>query len=287
MQISVSPTTLRAHRAGIKAQKIALVPTMGALHDGHMSLVDLARQGGADYVMASIFVNPTQFAPNEDFAKYPRTMAADLQKLADAGVDEVFTPHESAIYPDGFATQVTVAGLSDGLCGRFRPGHFNGVATVVLKLFTLTRPHLAVFGEKDFQQLQIIRRLVTDLALDIEIIAAPTKRESTGLALSSRNRYLGPSESAIAPKFYAILQATAAKLGKISIAADFVAQREAILAEAGDALGAAGFGKIDYIDWVANDDLQKITEKPKPAHATRLIAALWLGKTRLIDNIAI
>ncbi|MCX8505706.1 MAG: pantoate--beta-alanine ligase [Alphaproteobacteria bacterium] len=287
MMVSESIASLRGHFTENSGKKRGFIPTMGALHDGHMSLVEQARRHGADYLIASIFVNPTQFAPHEDFSKYPRSLEADLAKLAAAGVHEVFVPQAHDIYRDGFATEVTIRGLSEQLCGPFRPGHFAGVATVVLKLFTLVKPHVAVFGEKDFQQLQIIRRMVSDLELGIEIIGVPTLRESSGLAQSSRNRYLVENERAAAAQIYATLLATRQDLLQLPTGTDSVEKIGEILNQGKAKLTAAGFMKIDYLAWVWNDSLLPVTAKPQKTQATRLAVAAFLGHIRLIDNIAV
>ncbi len=185
-------------------ERVVLIPTMGALHDGHLALVAEARRIGRRTV-ASIFVNPTQFGPNEDFARYPRDLDADLALLARAGADAAWTPSVETMYPPGFATRIEVAGLTDGLCGPFRPGHFAGVATVVTKLLNQVRPDVALFGEKDFQQLRVLQQVAADLDLPVEIRGVPTVREPDGLALSSRNRYLSAEERAVAPKLHAVL----------------------------------------------------------------------------------
>ncbi|TXN47302.1 pantoate--beta-alanine ligase, partial [Methylobacterium sp. WL18] len=193
-------------RAG---ERVVLVPTMGALHVGHLALVAEARRIGRR-VVASIFVNPTQFGPNEDFSRYPRDLEADLALLGQAGADAAWTPAVETMYPPGFATRIDVAGLTDGLCGPFRPGHFSGVATVVTKLLNQVGPDIALFGEKDFQQLRVIQQAVADLDLAVEIRGVPTVREADGLALSSRNRYLTPEERAVAPRLHAVLADIAA-----------------------------------------------------------------------------
>ena len=255
--------------------RVALVPTMGALHAGHVSLVEIARRQ-ADRVVVSIFVNPTQFAPTEDFSKYPRTFEADLEKLSAIGAEAVYAPPVEAMYPPGAATTVSVAGpATAGLEDVTRPFHFAGVATIVAKLFTQVGPDVAVFGEKDFQQLAVVRRMAADLDLAVEVIGAPTVREADGLAMSSRNVYLSADERATAPALHRILQEAVAALGK-GLAA------EAALAEARTAIAAAGFD-LDYLDLRAADDLGP----PRPGVPWRLLVAAMLGKTRLIDNIAV
>src|SRR6266702_199184 len=196
-----------------EGRRVAFVPTMGNLHAGHVSLIDAARRHGERFV-ASIFVNPMQFGPNEDFAHYPRTPTQDERMLADAGCNLMFMPDVAEIYPNGAerATRVDVPGLSRILCGEFRPGHFEGVATIVAKLFHIVEPDVAVFGEKDFQQLTVIRRMVADLCMPVQVVGAPTVREADGLAMSSRNQYLTPEQRGIAPRIYEILTATAKRL---------------------------------------------------------------------------
>jgi pantoate--beta-alanine ligase len=268
---------VRALVAGWRAAglKVALVPTMGALHAGHVSLVEIARRQ-ADRVVVSIFVNPTQFAPTEDFSKYPRTFEADLEKLSAIGAEAVYAPPVEAMYPPGAATTVSVAGpATAGLEDVTRPFHFAGVATIVAKLFTQVGPDVAVFGEKDFQQLAVVRRMAADLDLPVEVVGAPTVREADGLAMSSRNVYLSADERATAPALHRILQEAVAALGK-GLAA------EAALAEARTAIAAAGFD-LDYLDLRAADDLGP----PRPGVPWRLLVAAMLGKTRLIDNIAV
>lgn len=262
-------------RAG---ERVALVPTMGNLHRGHLRLVERARQL-ASRTVASIFVNPTQFGPNEDFAGYPRTLEEDSRELAAAGLDLLFAPEVAAIYPRPLAdmTQVSVPGLSQLLCGASRPIHFGGVATVVAKLLNLVQPEVAVFGEKDWQQLIIIRRMAVDLDLPVEIIGVPTVRESDGLAMSSRNGYLSAEERAIAPTLYAVLQAMAEqwRTGE----RDYGALENTAKAR----LAAAGF-RPDYVEIRRADDLQR----PEPGDAAlRIFAAAWLGRARLIDNLAV
>jgi pantoate--beta-alanine ligase len=241
---------------------VAMVPTMGALHEGHMKLVDVAK-ARADHVVVSIFVNPTQFGPNEDLSRYPRREAEDAERLANAGVSILWAPDVTTMYPEGFATTISVADVSEGLCGAWRPGHFNGVATVVNKLFGQVRPDMAVFGEKDWQQLQVIRQMVSDLDLDIDIIGVPTVREADGLALSSRNAYLSTADRKAATALPTALIAAASALAE-------GADEAATLDQARAAIAAAGF-QIDYVEHRKN----------------RILAAARIGSTRLIDNFPI
>jgi pantoate--beta-alanine ligase len=265
---------LRLAVAGLRddGARVALVPTMGALHAGHMALVDAARATGAK-VVASIFVNPKQFGPNEDLARYPRPAEADMALLRAHECDLLWMPGVEAMYPDGFATNVSVTGVSDGLDGAARPGHFDGVATVVSKLFNQVRPDAAFFGEKDFQQLAVIRRMVADLDMDLDIVGVPTVREGDGLALSSRNAYLSPDERARA----VALPRTLAE-AKRAIEAGESGAIDAALA----ALAAAGF-VTDYVSLVDAMTL----DAPRPGHPRRLLAAARIGTTRLIDNLPV
>lgn len=272
---------LRAAVAAFRAagHRVALVPTMGALHAGHMALVEAARRGSghaATKVVASIFVNPRQFAPGEDLARYPRREASDARMLAEAGCDLLWAPEAATIYPDGFATTVSVAGVGEPLDGAARPGHFDGVATVVLKLFNQVAPDLAVFGEKDFQQLAVIRRMTADLDLAVAIVAVPTQREDDGLALSSRNVYLLPEER---EKAVALPRALGVA-GRAIARGDDPAQA---LADAEASLAAAGFA----VDYVALADAETLLPEPVAGRPRRLLAAARLGATRLIDNIAV
>jgi pantoate--beta-alanine ligase len=271
---------LRAQvRAWRKAgETVGFAPTMGALHEGHLSLVRLARER-ADRAVVSVFVNPTQFGPAEDFDAYPRDEARDAELLASAGCDLLFAPQVAEMYPPGFSTTVTVAGVSEPLDGAARPGHFAGVATVVCKLLNQCGPDVAVFGEKDYQQLQVIRRLVRDLDLAAEIVGAPTARAGDGLALSSRNAYLSQAERVIAPALARTLSEAGARLR----AGAPVGQVEA---EAQAALAAAGFHKVDYVEVRAADDLARLGPGPVSTGA-RILAAAFLGKTRLIDNMPV
>ncbi|SRR5579859_695905 len=260
-------------KAGLR---VAFVPTMGALHEGHLSLVK-AGLAEADRVVVSIFVNPTQFGPNEDFAAYPRTEEADVAKLEGAGAHAVYAPSVEEMYPAGAATTVHVAGVSDGLCGTFRPGHFDGVATVVSKLLNQAQPEIALFGEKDFQQLQVIRRLVKDLDIPVAVRGVPTLREADGLAMSSRNAYLSPEERATAPALHRALSEAAAKL-------QAGAEADPVLQDGIAAILAAGFGSVDYLELRAAEDLLPLARLDRPA---RLIVAARLGRARLIDNIPV
>ncbi|MDB5450239.1 MAG: panC [Phenylobacterium sp.] len=267
---------VRTWRAG--GERVGFVPTMGALHEGHLSLVRLARER-ADHVVASVFVNPTQFGPNEDFDAYPRTEARDAELLASAGCELLFAPDVAEMYAPGFSTTITVAGVSEPLDGAARPGHFAGVATVVSKLLLQTAADVAVFGEKDYQQLQVIRRLVRDLDIPVEIVGAPTARAPDGLALSSRNAYLSAEERAAAPALARALTAAAEQLRAGAAVDETEAQARA-------ALEAAGFRKIDYVEVRAADDLARLGPGPIAAPA-RILAAAVLGRTRLIDNMAV
>ena len=265
--------TVAAWRA--TGERVVLVPTMGALHRGHLALVAHARTLG-ERVVASIFVNPTQFGPTEDFARYPRDAASDLALLGEAGADAAWMPEPGTMYPPGFSTRITVAGLTEGLCGAFRPGHFSGVATVVTKLLNQVRPDAALFGEKDFQQLQVIRRAVADLDMRVAIHGMPTVRESDGLALSSRNRYLAPPERAAAPTLHAVLSRVAAQ------ARDGAETAPAIAAGIA-ALEAAGFS----VQYLAVCDARTLAPLARVDGPARVLAAAYLGTTRLIDNVPV
>jgi pantoate--beta-alanine ligase len=248
---------------------------MGALHEGHLSLVALAKSK-AERVVASIFVNPLQFGPREDLNRYPRDEAGDLAKLEGAGADLVFAPDTTEMYPDGFSTRVSVGDLTEGLCGANRPNHFDGVATVVTKLLVQCGPDLAVFGEKDYQQLLVIKRLVRDLNLPVEILGGPIVREEDGLALSSRNAYLSPAERKTAPLLYQTIFDVAAGLTK-GRGADDGAQAGRFKLE------AKGF----RVDYVAVRDPETLEPLSGPVKRARVLAAVHLGRTRLIDNIAV
>jgi pantoate--beta-alanine ligase len=256
--------------------KIAVVPTMGALHEGHLSLVRAAL-ARADRVIVTLFVNPSQFNNAADLAAYPRTEHDDAAKLASVGAHILYAPNAADMYPPGFATTVSVGGVSEGLCGTFRPGHFDGVATVVTKLLLQSGADLAFFGEKDFQQLLVVRRLVRDLDIPIQIIAGPTVREADGLALSSRNTRLSLTERNRAPRLAEILVQTAKQLssgGPVHRA----------LTDAREAMLAAGFSKLEYLELRADTDLALLVKMDRPA---RLLVAAWLGQTRLIDNVEV
>jgi pantoate--beta-alanine ligase len=255
---------------------LAMVPTMGALHEGHLALVSAARELSRR-VVVTIFVNPTQFAPNEDFGAYPRTEQSDLEKLARVGTDAVFGPSVAEMYPPGFATTVSVDGPSTGLETDFRPHFFAGVATVVSKLLLSCLPDAAIFGEKDYQQLLVVRRMVADLGLPVTIVGHPTLRETDGLAMSSRNAYLSPGERATAPRLNATLRAAAAAINAGSDAGAALATARADLVEAGFA--------VDYVEMRNAETLAPVANVR--AEPLRLLAAARLGKTRLIDNIAV
>lgn len=275
MQLFKSLQELRAWRAQ-QTGRIALVPTMGNLHEGHLKLVDLAKQH-ADVVIVSIFVNPMQFGANEDLDNYPRTLDADCQALAERGAHGVFAPQVSDVYPRGLAVQtyIEVPQISEILCGASRPGHFRGVATIVAKLFNMVQPHTAVFGEKDFQQLQVIRLMTQDLSLPVEVIGMPTERAEDGLALSSRNGYLSPSERQLAPVIYKTLTALADAIHQQGI------DDEIALANARHELEEHGF-RIDYLELRRRSDLQPARADD---HELVVLVAAFLGRTRLIDNL--
>jgi pantoate--beta-alanine ligase len=268
---------LRASVAALRGgdTRIALVPTMGALHAGHVALIEAARAPRTK-VVASIFVNPTQFGPNEDLTRYPRREMADIRMLTEAGCDLLWLPSVETMYPDGFATSVRVTGVSDGFDGASRPGHFDGVATVVSKLFNQVGPDAAYFGEKDYQQLAVVRRFVADLDFPIDIVGVPTQRDDDGLAMSSRNIYLDDEQrrQAIALPRALGVAARAIMRGE---------DAESVLDDARTMLAGAGF----VIDYVALADAETLAENPAADRPRRLLAAARMGGTRLIDNIAI
>jgi pantoate--beta-alanine ligase len=276
VQVITTPSIMSAwsEAARARGERIAFVPTMGALHAGHVSLLSAARRG-ADRVVLSIFVNPTQFGPKEDLASYPRDLDGDLAKAESAGTDVAFVPEAKDVYPTGAQTFVDVREVSRGLCGECRPGHFTGVATVVCKLFNIVRPHLAIFGEKDFQQLAVIRRMVVDLNMSVDIVGEPTLREPDGLAMSSRNAYLSPAERA---------RALAISQG-LSSARDRLAAGErdaAVLVAATLAVIKDRVDRIDYVEIRDADSLRPVERLDRPAV---ILAAAYVGATRLIDNM--
>lgn len=278
MQTLRDLAALRAAIAALRTdgRSLALVPTMGALHDGHMALVEEAKRR-AGHVVVSIFVNPMQFGPNEDLDAYPRREAKDASLLQEKGVDLLWMPTVPVMYPDGFATNITVSGVSEGLDSVARPGHFDGVATVVTKLFNQVRPDIALFGEKDYQQLAVIRRMVADLDMGVEIVGLPTQRDVDGLALSSRNAYLTDEERKEALALPRALGEAARQMEKGTPV-------DASLAKAVAMLAAHGFDPVDYVTLCDAATLEPIHTLDRPA---RLLAAARMGKTRLIDNIAV
>lgn len=278
MEVVRTIAELRQHtsRWRIAGQTIGLIPTMGALHKGHLSLIKLA-QGKCDRVIATIFVNPRQFLPNEDFDEYPRNEESDIQKLIEMGVDLLFAPKAPEMYQPDASTTVVISKLTDCLCATSRPGFFDGVGTVVTKLLIQALPDLAIFGEKDYQQLLVIKRLTRDLDIPVEIIGAPTIREADGLAVSSRNVYLSQTNRETASKVFEILKktATAIALRNDVLAACKEARKELIL---------AGLSEIDYFEARHSETLELIQNFENNG---RLFAAVWLGSTRLIDNLEI
>ena len=270
---------LRRALEGLRARKaaVALVPTMGALHDGHLSLIRLAKRR-ATRVVVSIFVNPAQFAPTEDFSSYPRTWKSDVAKLAAAEVDLIWNPDVKTMYPDGFATRILTEGpATAGLEDRFRPHFFGGVTTVVGKLFTQCRPDFAMFGEKDFQQLRVVARMARDLDLGVKVVGSPTVRERDGLAMSSRNVYLSPEERRAAPELYRMMRESAGRMR----AGDDIG---AVMAGGAELIAGAGF-RLDYLEVRHAETLAPVTSvKDDPA---RILVAARIGKTRLIDNVAV
>jgi pantoate--beta-alanine ligase len=267
-----------ARQARAENHVIGMVPTMGALHEGHLSLLRRAKSE-CSKVFASIFVNPTQFGPKEDLSKYPRTFEADVAKLESAGVDILFAPDAKEIYPAGFTTYVSVEGLSDRLEGRSRPGHFRGVATVVLKLFEIAQPHFAFFGRKDAQQARILQRMLQDLNSDVDLVPCPIVREPDGLALSSRNAYLNPEERRAAAVLHRALQAARGAV--------LVGTRDALSLQdaARRVLSEERLARVDYVEVASTDTFEPMARVgAQPAY---VLLAVFIGKTRLIDNLLI
>ena len=275
MQIIRDIATLHRAVSALKqgGKSVALVPTMGALHEGHLSLVRMARRV-ADHVVVSIFVNPTQFGPNEDFAAYPRDEARDAALLVEEQTALLWAPDVAVMYPEGHGTHIEVAELGADYCGAARPGHFDGVATVVAKLFNQVRPDMAIFGEKDWQQLAIIRRMARDLDFSLDILGAPIARDTDGLALSSRNAYLTDEQRIAAAAFPRALEAAAEAIAGGSDVGGALFEAEA-------AILAGGFDSVDYVALADANSLERLTQLRQPA---RLLAAARIGKTRLIDN---
>ena len=267
MKVFTEPGKLQGwcRRRKLAGARIALVPTMGCLHEGHLSLVEKAKRRGADEIVVSVFVNPVQFGPNEDYARYPRTEKEDLAKCRKAGVTAVFMPSPGSMYLPRHSVYVDEGELSKGLCGARRPGHFRGVCTVVAKLFNLTHPDFAVFGQKDYQQAQIVKRMVRDLNFDLDVVVAPIVREPGGLARSSRNVYLSDRERETA----------------LALSRGLKAVKATGLARLRRSLAAAGL-KVDYVACV---DAETLEPREKPAKGCCVLAAVYCGKTRLIDNV--
>lgn len=274
-----SPEQMRqaADKWRCEGQRIGFVPTMGALHEGHLSLIRRSVADGNDVTLLSIFVNPTQFGPSEDLASYPRTLEDDSRLAVQAGATHLFLPTEQAMYPEGHRTEVRVTELSAPLCGQSRPVHFPGVALVVLKLLALIRPHKAYFGQKDYQQCLVVQRLTADMLLPTEIVACPTVREADGLAMSSRNKYLTPEQRKRAPLFQQTLQAIASRCR------EFPLEATAALAEGKQTLEQSGLA-VDYLDLRDSQTLSPLDALTGPAV---LAGAVFLGKARLIDNLLI
>ena len=272
---SVSKMAALAGQYRRKGIRVAFVPTMGALHEGHLSLV-LAARNVSDVVVASIFVNPIQFGPKEDFRKYPRTLREDARLLSRAGTDVLFFPDAQDMFPVGFATRVSVRGLADSLCGRFRPGHFEGVATVVAKLFAIVGPHIAFFGQKDYQQCKVIERMTLDLNLGVKIRMMPVVREADGLAMSSRNRYLSGEQRAIAARLFHALSNARRSFWKGN--KDSRVLKNKAIKE----LRTGGIQNIEYVEIVQADTLEPLKQVQRPAV---IAVAVRVGATRLIDNV--
>jgi pantoate--beta-alanine ligase len=277
---TISETRAAVASARVAGRTVALVPTMGALHAGHAELMREARRnvGPGGFVVVSVFVNPTQFGPAEDYARYPRALEADRKLSADAGADLVFAPTAAEMYPGTPAAFVDVAGLGDHLCGPSRPGHFRGVCTVVLKLFNIVGPDVAIFGAKDGQQARVLRKMAADLNVPVLVEVTPTVREADGLAMSSRNAYLSAEERAAAPAIYAALLATKARVAAGEI--DVARLETALAADLAAIPGAA----VGYAEIVGDETLQPLTRLDRPALCA---VAVTLGRTRLIDNVTL
>ncbi len=276
MEIINTPQDMQARSQEWRGQglSIALVPTMGFFHRGHLSLMEYGKTKG-DRLVVSLFVNPAQFGPQEDLARYPRDLERDAALAREVGVDVLYTPEAAAMYPPGYQTYVSVESLSQGLCGASRPGHFTGVATVVLKLFHQVEPHTAVFGEKDYQQLQVIKRMAADLDVPVAVVGRPIVREPDGLAMSSRNTYLNPEERGAALCLYRAL------LAARDLVVSGVKDREQILAAGREIITSTPYTRIDYaalVDPTTLEDVEAIEGE------ARLLLAVWINKTRLIDN---
>lgn len=279
MELVVDVTEMQAlaDRARLEGKRIALVPTMGALHQGHMSLVKLARER-CDFLVVSIYVNPAQFAPEEDLDIYPRTLEKDEEICHGAGVDVIFAPEDKTMYPERYSTYVNVEGLSEVLCGASRPTHFRGVSTIVAKLFNIVKPHIAVFGQKDAQQAVVIKRMTADLNWDIEIAVAPILREEDGLAMSSRNRHLSAQERKGAVLLHQALSEAKSLLREGERSAEKLKKRMK------EIISAKALNRIDYISVVEADNLRDVSEIKGE---TLLALAVYAGETRLIDNMLI
>lgn len=277
MKIIADVNEMRQYTAQLRQEgnTIGFIPTMGALHRGHLSLMERAREE-SDHVVASIFVNPTQFGPKEDYEEYPRDLKGDMEKAASAGVETLFSPSVSAIYPEGYRTFVEVEGLSWILCGKTRPGHFRGVATVVLKLFNIVKPDRAYFGQKDYQQTVVIKKMVEDLHLDVKIVVSPTVREADGLAMSSRNQYLNQEERRSATILYRSLQEARLLFEKGESAS------EALKGSIERTFRSEPAAQLEYIAVVHPETLQEERDARK---GTVIALAARIGKTRLIDNM--
>ncbi|MER3524574.1 MAG: pantoate--beta-alanine ligase [Ignavibacteria bacterium] len=268
-----------AERIRLSGKRIAVVPTMGYLHEGHLSLIRIARLK-ADMVITTLFVNPTQFGPQEDYERYPRDFQRDLSLANTAGTDHLFAPEAAQMYPTGYSTFIDVGGITEVLEGKSRPGHFRGVATVVAKLFNLTKPHVAVFGQKDAQQVAVIRRMVRDLNFDVEIVVGPTVREEDGLAMSSRNTYLNPQQRREAPVLFQALKLAERRVKENET------ECKKIVNEMHQLITSTTSGVVDYISLADNTSLKEL-EHLQPGQSVLVSLAVTFGTTRLIDNVII